>query len=291
MSAAATDLLQQVGLPGTATTLAGSGYSIGGTTMTVGTTTNWPTGTGVSFAVDKVTTVNGVETQVAGSYAEFAGVVTSATTIGSVSLQFGTAQNYPAGATTRVYVPVSSTRENRIVTWGTVQHNQDGTHGAVTATSVSTPALTSTGTLALPNNVVTAPMLATSAITLGYAQYTGPSYSGSTTISAVSGLSVTVTIPAGGRRVKITGYARDIFIGTAGAYAYFSIWDGTVGSGTQLALSQIYSNGGAPSGMVMAVVTPSAGSKTYTIGLQSTAGTPILEASATAPAFILVETI
>lgn len=133
MAAAATDYLTHVGSPGTATTLAAPGHTIAGASITVGSTSNWPTDTGVIFAMDIVTLVNGVETRVAGTYTEWEAVVSSATSITGMVLRYGTDQNYPAGSTTRVYIPVSSSRENRLVDGLLVAHNQDGTHksGAV----------------------------------------------------------------------------------------------------------------------------------------------------------------
>jgi hypothetical protein len=136
MAAAASDLIMEVGTPGTATNLAGSGYAIAGTSMTVVSTSNWPTATGAPFAVDVVEIVNGAEVRVEGSYNEFVGVVTSATTIGSVVQTFGTPQNYAAGATTRVYIPVTSTRENRLAQAMVMQHKQDGTHANTITTNV-----------------------------------------------------------------------------------------------------------------------------------------------------------
>lgn len=136
MAASANDKLMKVGLS-TATTLSAPGYTAGGTSINVGATTNWPTDTGVIFAIDTVSIVNGIEVQVAGSYNEFVGTVATGTSITNVDWVDGNGDtNYSAGSTTRVYIPVSKTRENRIVTWGTAQHNQDGTHAAVTATSV-----------------------------------------------------------------------------------------------------------------------------------------------------------
>jgi hypothetical protein len=128
MAAASSDYFTHVGQPGTATTLAAPGHVIGGTSITVGSTTNWPTDTGVIFAVDTVTLVNGVEVRDPGSYTEWEGVVTGPTGIGSLVLREGTDQNYPAGSTTRVYIPVASSRENRKVDGMLVAHNQDGTH-------------------------------------------------------------------------------------------------------------------------------------------------------------------
>lgn len=138
MAAAATDLLQEVAIA-TATTLDAPGYTIGDTSVTVASTANMPTATGITFAID---VIDGAGVQVAGSYNEYVGTVATATSITNVSHQNGTNRNYSAGSTTRVYLPVSAERENRIVEWGTNEHNQDGTHGAVTATSVATDTIT-----------------------------------------------------------------------------------------------------------------------------------------------------
>lgn len=138
MAAANTDLLMEVGDPGTATTLSAPGYTTGGTSITVGATANWPTATGVVFAIDTVTVVDGVEVQDAGSYNEFVGTVDTGTTVTNVDWKRGSGdRDYAAGATTRVYIPVSAERENRIVEWGTQEHKQDGTHGDLTADSLT----------------------------------------------------------------------------------------------------------------------------------------------------------
>lgn len=124
MPAANTDLLLEVGSPGTVTTLSAPGWTTGvSNAVTVASTTNWPTGTGVAFAVD---TVDSAGVQVPGSYCEFVGTVAGANSITNVELTEGDPQNYAAGSTTRVYIPVTATRENRIVEWGSVHANQDG---------------------------------------------------------------------------------------------------------------------------------------------------------------------
>jgi hypothetical protein len=147
---------------------------------------------------------------------------------------------------------------------------------------------------ALTTNAVTADKLDTAAITLGYAATTSSFSTSSTTAVLVTGLTTTVTIPAGGRRIKITGFATDMYASTT-VGAALTIWDGTVGSGTQLARANggYLSNTSAVVGIVMAVVTPAAGSKTYSIGLNTfNAGTSAnIEAASTYPAFILVEAI
>ena len=111
-------------------------------------------------------------------------------------------------------------------------------------------------------------MLATSAITLGYTQITGNSgnITSSTAVTIPTNpLGVTVTIPAGGRKVKITAYITAV-TNSSSAVGQITIWDGTVSSGTQLAQANVSAgtattqNNGC---VAIAVVTPSAGSKTY----------------------------
>lgn len=141
MAASSTDYFTKVGSPGTATTLAAPGHTIGGTSINVGSTSNWSTDTGVIFAIDTVSIVNGVEVRNVGSYTEWEGVVTSATTIGSMVVRYGSDQNYPAGATTRVYIPVASSKENRMVDGLLVSHNQDGTLQTIAANKVATASI------------------------------------------------------------------------------------------------------------------------------------------------------
>lgn len=135
--------------------------------------------------------------------------------------------------------------------------------------------------------------LSTSAITLGYAQITGNFTTTSTSQVQVTGLTAAVTIPAGGRRVKITAYAPDLQQSSSTGSIYLGIWDGAVNTGTQLTIS-IYTPNSANTTspiVAMAVVTPSAGAKTYNVSIKAGSGTATLEAGATYPAFILVEAI
>lgn len=148
---------------------------------------------------------------------------------------------------------------------------------------------------ALGNNVIPANALATDAISLGYAQITTSFNTSSSSEVQVTGLSSTVTIPAGGRKVRITAWASSIQNNTLNSYAKMGIWDGTVNSGTELAYIE-YRAAVASQVLpvvVTAIVTPSAGSKTYNVGLSNDAssGTAQINAFAAAPAFILVETI
>lgn len=168
--AANTDLLMLVGDPGTATTLASPGYTTGGTTLTVGSTTNWPTTTGITFAIDEAEVVAGQEVRKDGTYNEYVGTVNSGTGITNVDWVRGVGdRDYAAGPLTRVYIPVSAERENRIVTWGLTHADQDGTlkAGAVDATTV------------LADGIVTNAKLSTTAGELGGAWQTWtPTFTG-----------------------------------------------------------------------------------------------------------------
>jgi hypothetical protein len=165
------------------------------------------------------------------------------------------------------------------------------TTGTISGTYLTSGTVTSTQ---IATNGVSAANLATSAITLGYAQITSNSApTSSTTAVQVTGLSVTVTIPAGGRKIKITGYTPALSNSSA-AVNILTIWDGTVAIGTQIGQSN--SGAGSATGsntncICIAVVTPSSGSKTYNIGYATTAGSTILGAGSTGPAYILVEAI
>lgn len=148
-------------------------------------------------------------------------------------------------------------------------------------------------TAALQTNAVGAANLATNAITLGYAQSTTNFSTSSTSATQITGLTAAVTIPAGSRKIKITLFSGAVYNSTAANPSTLTIWDGTVGSGTQLSRATGLEGGSSSSGAIaMAVVTPAAGSKTYNGALHaSTSGTATAEAAAIYPSFILVEAI
>jgi hypothetical protein len=139
---AVTDKYMKVGLPGSATTLQGSGYDsaanggLGSSAITVGATTNHPTDSKYVFAIDKaqIVTEGGVtkEKQIPGTYCEFEGIVSTANSIINVKRRQGNAQSYPAGALTRVYIPVSATRENDLIDGLNQDHNAKGNHKTLT---------------------------------------------------------------------------------------------------------------------------------------------------------------
>ena len=137
MAASASDKFMKVAIA-TATTLDAPGYTIGNTSITVASTSTWPTDTGVTFAIDEVD-ANG--DRVANSYNEYVGTVASGTSVTSVSHVNGTDRDYSAGATTRVYIPVSEERENRLVEGILADHSQSGGHEFTTVYDPSNPTL------------------------------------------------------------------------------------------------------------------------------------------------------
>lgn len=127
--------------------------------------------------------------------------------------------------------------------------------------------------------------LSTSAITLGYASTTTAQI-GINAETDLTGLSVDVTVPPGGRRVKITGYVPFVKYNFGGVAAIF-IYEGT----TQLGRWKFYMNATeAGLGIPIAVITPTSGPHTYKLRA-SGANTIDTDPTTDSPAFILVEAI
>lgn len=259
MAAGLTDLFRKSGA-GTVTTLEAPGKALAANSITVGSTENYPTDTGIIIAIRVVDSTGAL---VDGTYTEWKATVSSETALAlDPTPVYGSDQVYAAGSTTQVFIPVSAKAQSDMVDGILEEHNQDGTHKFESGIGV-----------------------------LGYAEVTGnlTTASAGTQVQA-TGLTATVTVPAGGRKVKITGYATSISAGGA-CYITVGIWEGTVATGTELAMTQPYSGGTGQNVPinVCAIVTPSAGSHTYNIGWCGNSGTATLAASATTPAYILVE--
>lgn len=188
------------------------------------------------------------------------------------------------------------------LTSGTSYFLDPSTAGVYTATEPSTVGQVSkplfvadSTTTAIFKNYRGIVVSSTASNYLGVAQITSnAAVAAGSTPTQVTGMTITVSVPAGGRRVKITAYAGGMTTSAANTYAYLTIWDGTVNTGTQLAQSQIVppTSGYLYNATATAIVSPSAGSKTYNVGVYGSAGSTItLAASATQPAFILAELI
>lgn len=124
MAAANSDLFRKGGA-NTVTTLAAPGKALAATSITVGSTTNYPTDTGIVIGIRQVDS-DGV--LVPGTYSEYNATVTSGTTFSIDAVPvLGSDQVYPAGSTTQVFLPVSSSAHNDLIDGLVVSHNQDGT--------------------------------------------------------------------------------------------------------------------------------------------------------------------
>lgn len=157
MAANRDDLFKKMGNPGTATTLSAPGYTAGGTSMTVGSTTNWPTDTGVCFSVYETEVVGNETVMIDGTYNEYNAIVSSATSLTTVEhvTGSGTDRDYAAGATTVVTLLFSAGRENDLITGLTAEHSQlAGTHTDITTDSINNAGvLTQTGVATFANHI------------------------------------------------------------------------------------------------------------------------------------------
>lgn len=121
--------------------------------------------------------------------------------------------------------------------------------------------------------------------TLAYAEVTAPQ-TGISTETNLAGLAVTITVPAG-RRIRISGQVQIQSATTAGT-VLLRIKEGS----TEILRSQENYNTTAGNGKVLnidAIVVPTAGSHTYNLSLQGTAGT--IDSIPAPFQFILVEDI
>lgn len=169
----------------------------------------------------------------------------------------------------------------------------NGSNVATAVTPSGDVTMTNAGVTAIGTNKVTAPMLADGAILLGSTSVTSNIVSASTTAVQVTGVTVTVTIPAGGRKVVIKGGAKSMFNSTStGGNVSNELWDGTVGSGTRLAANDSYSstqNAPVSAYIETAPQTVSAGSKTYNMGFYgTTANNKSINGDSTSPIWIAV---
>ena len=131
MTAQLTDNFMQVAAEGAITYMTGSGKNVGATTFTINNATGWPTTTGFIVAVRQVTAA-GIE--VAGTYCEYIATLSGTTLTINPTPVIGNDQQYTAASTTQCFVPVSSTRDNKLVNAILTQHNQNGTHQAISNT-------------------------------------------------------------------------------------------------------------------------------------------------------------
>ena len=123
MPASPQDKFKKVGA-NTVTSLAAPGKNLGATSINVGSTTNYPTDTGLVIGI-RIVDSNG--NAMPGTYTEWNGMYDSPTSLTIENTPvYGTDQVYGAGATTQVFLMVSSSLHNQMVDGLLVSHDQDG---------------------------------------------------------------------------------------------------------------------------------------------------------------------
>jgi len=125
---------------------------------------------------------------------------------------------------------------------------------------------------------------------LGYAQAVADQ-TGISTITDLTNLSVAVTVPSGGRYIKITGQILVTNPNTNGALHSLTIREGS--TTLQLSQLQLFTGTGSPTCTLVAtyVVAATAGAHTYKLSYAASAGTGDVIAASARPNFILVEAI
>lgn len=114
----------------TATTATGT-RSIAGTTLSCGSLSGWPTASAVHFVTYKIDTSSNV---IAGTQCDWKGIV-SGTTITNLTLEAGTDAGNAIGDVVEM-LPTAQWGED-LAEGLEVEHNRDGTHAGITATSIT----------------------------------------------------------------------------------------------------------------------------------------------------------
>ena len=164
MSANTTDNLTLVAPETSVTYMTGSGKGLGATSFTINSGAGWPTSTGFIVAVR---TVDANGNEIPGTYTEWAATYAGGTVTINATPVIGSDQVYTAGTTTQVYIPVSSVAWNRLINALLNQHNQDGSHAAITATSlVTSGGATIGGSVTIAGQASVTPVVITSNSTI-----------------------------------------------------------------------------------------------------------------------------
>ena len=330
MAASSTDLVRNA-TPNFATTLANS-MLISDTTMTLSSVTGLPTSTGITLVIDATDPVSGASTP---ALKEVVTGVVSGSTVTTLSRGLDSTSAIAHASGANVVMWITSNLWNDFQTSYLLEHTQAGSHNmsspiittgikdtngnqiiglGATGSAVNNIKITDSATTVAPtisavgtdtniNVGITAKgtgfIQGTPPIWqyLGYAQITSNATQTSGTATAISGLSVGVTIPTGTAKVKVTVFSGVANNNTAGDYNQTTIWSGaTVNTlTTQLQSATVQSSATAGQEIPMNCVyvsntAPTAGSIYYTAALNAViGGTALLSGSATAPCFILVE--
>lgn len=124
----------------------------------------------------------------------------------------------------------------------------------------------------LATNAVPAASLATSAIFLGIVTRVTDFATTSASAILVTDMELTVTVPAGSRKVMVVGGASNLGVSGGTGQVSHIIWDGAVGSGTAVGRNGWSTNGSVGATVQTRPLTVSAGAKTYRMSLDVSGG-------------------
>lgn len=201
---ALTDNFLKVAAAGAATYMATPGKAIGATSFGLNSAAGFPTTTACVVAIR---TVDAQGNEVSGTYTEWLCTI-SGTTVSlgsSPSPIYGTDQVYAAGATTQVYIPLSSYRDNRLIDALLQQHTQAGAHQNLTNTGgLTTDTLSVSGSSSLASATATTGSFSGNVTVGGQLQVTGASTTSGSTITPSSQIydvtalaaSATINVPS-----------------------------------------------------------------------------------------------
>lgn len=147
----------------------------------------------------------------------------------------------------------------------------------------------------LGSQAVGANNIGTSAIYLGSNTLTTSKTTTSTSQVEITELATTVTIPSGGRKIRITLFVSAFYnTGSTGGNISLQLWDGAVTTGSKIqAFTSSLTNATGTGAHMMWLGTPPAGSRTYRIGFSASVSTATasVTASTDAPTILLVEAL
>jgi hypothetical protein len=194
----------------------------------------------------------------------------------------------PALASNSVRIGIIVTGATTIASTGSVNQGEE-TKVLPIASSIAYSVTDSIGNLICPRDAARR--------TLGYRQIIGAYSTATTTDLQVTGVSAPVKIPAG-RKAKAFS-AIDLSGGTANVNYTIALWNGTVGSGTQINAGSYFQQqgvtanaGGKQSAAAEGPIAAAVAEQSITINLgtrMSGAATIALNTSATTPAFVRIE--
>lgn len=253
-----------------ASTTVANSRSLGGTTLVCQSLVGWPTNTAIHFATYQKDSTGA---KIAGSQTDWKGVV-SGSSINTLTRQGAAADSGNGIGDIVEMMPTYSWAndlakglENTLNQDGTIKTGLSPTFNNVTATGIITP------TGGLSNNSVTAASLATNTISLGYAAL-GTDFSTATTGSlvTVSGLTLTVTVPAGGRDLLLIACLSLTNTSGGGAYLTGALVEGSTVLAQQ-APTQTGTAAIVPITLMAKLSAPSVGSHTYLVQVGANGGT------------------